>query len=246
VPAGLTRGDRSASTVLALDNVPLELPVAGAGSRSLAAALDYVAVGILAVLWSVAAFAAWAGLAGEVEGFWAALGVALYLLGLFAIEYGYVAGSEVLTQGRTIGKWALSLQVFGRDGTRPATSALMLRNLVRTVDLVVGIPLMAIDPSSRRLGDRLAGTLVLAVPRSREEVPLARTPRGWGGREVAFLEDLLRRADELPRERRETLARRTVEWIRRVDPGFFAGIADPVADPVAALREASGVASSEG
>ena len=37
----------SEATVLALDNVPLELPIAGAGTRALAAFLDYLLVGVL-------------------------------------------------------------------------------------------------------------------------------------------------------------------------------------------------------
>ena len=233
--------ERASGTVLALDNVPLELPVAGAGSRSLAAALDYVAVSILALLWTLAALGLYAATAAPRGRFWTGAAIAVYLLGLFAIEYGYFAGSEVVSQGRTFGKWALSLQVFGRDGTRPGTPALLLRNLVRTVDLVVGIPLMALDPLSRRLGDRLAGTLVLAVPRLVPDPPLARTPRGWGGREIAFLEALLRRAPELPPERRDALARRTADWILRVDPRFFEGVADPAAAPLVALQEATGL-----
>lgn len=231
----------ASGTVLALDNVPLELPVAGAGIRSLAAAIDYLLVGTLIVLWTIAAVAAAAGLAAaEVGRVGVGLGVAAYFLGLFAIEYGYFASSEALTQGRTLGKRALSLQVFGRDGTRPGTSALLLRNLVRTIDLVVGIPMMVMDPLSRRLGDRLAGTLVLAVPKAAPEQPLARTPRGWSGREVAFLEELLRRAAELPPERRDALARRTVDWIQRVDPQYFEGVSQPAADPIESLRLASG------
>lgn len=41
-------------TILALDNVPLGLPVAGVGSRVLAAFLDYVLVSLAMLVWVVA------------------------------------------------------------------------------------------------------------------------------------------------------------------------------------------------
>ena len=64
---------------------------------------------------------------------------------------------------------ALRLRVVTAEGGRPGASALLMRNLVRALDLVFGIPLMAVDPLSRRLGDRLAGTLGLPKARTREE-----------------------------------------------------------------------------
>jgi hypothetical protein len=44
--------------VLAMDNIPLALPVASVGSRALALALDYILVGTLGFLWMFAAFRA--------------------------------------------------------------------------------------------------------------------------------------------------------------------------------------------
>jgi len=127
----------SETTVLGLDNIPLELPVAGAGSRALAAMLDYLIVGILVILWGFVCM----GLGiGAHLGWWA---LALFFLGFFVIEYGYFAGVEIAREGQTFGKWALGLRVVTRDGARPGTAALLLRNAVRSVDLVVGVPLMA-------------------------------------------------------------------------------------------------------
>jgi len=43
--------ESDSETIFALDNVPLELPIAGAASRSLAAVIDYLLLGTLGILW---------------------------------------------------------------------------------------------------------------------------------------------------------------------------------------------------
>jgi uncharacterized RDD family membrane protein YckC len=219
-------------TVLALDNIPLELPVAGVGSRVLAAFLDYLAVGLLLALWVVAATAVRA-FAELSEGWW----YALLAIGFFTVEWGYFAGFEIATGGRTPGKMAVELRVVDRRGGRAGAGALLARNLVRTVDVVVGSLLMALDPLSRRLGDWLGGTLVVHVPQRPREVTLGRVPPGWGAPEVALVEAFLARADDLDPGHALNLVRPLLAWVERDAPDWLAGL--PAADqPVASLRGA--------
>ena len=91
---------------------------------------------------------------------------------------------------------------------------------------------------ARRLGDRLAGTVVVhgRAPES-VHVVLRRMPRGWSGDNVALLEDFLRRSADLEPYRAEQIARRLLEAIRRDDPGMLAGI-PPSRDSVETLRRA--------
>ncbi len=220
----------SEATVLALDNVPLELPIAGPGSRSLAAFLDYLLVGVAALLWGALCVAG--ALWGHRAGWWM---LALFLVGYFLLEYGYFAGVEIARRGQTFGKWALGLRVVTREGGRPATAALLIRNAVRSVDLVVGVPLMALDPLARRLGDRLAGTLVLHSGQGSREVVLGRSPRGWSAQEAALLESFLGRAADMDAWRAERLARRLLACIEHDDPELVAGLRPGLA-PVEALR----------
>jgi uncharacterized RDD family membrane protein YckC len=220
-PTGPRPAREGPGVVLGIDNVALDLPLAGAGSRSLAAFLDYLVVGILSMLWLVL---------GGLAAAWLRVGfgwiVALILLGLFLIDYGYFASVEVTTQGRTFGKWATGLAVVTRTGGRPGTGALLVRNAVRTVDLVVGVPLMAVDPLARRLGDWLAGTLVVHLGTDAEapEGRIERIPRGWSGREVGVLESFLRRVRELEPDRAERMAQRLIERIERDDPALLDGV----------------------
>jgi len=220
----------SETTVLGLDNIPLELPVAGAASRALSAALDYLIVGIVVVLWGAGCLAL-AILASL--GWWA---LAAFFLGFFVIEYGYFAGVEIAREGQTFGKWALGLRVVTRDGARPGTAALLLRNAVRSVDLIVGVPLMATDTLARRLGDRLAGTLVLHTHSPARETVARRAPRGWDARDAALLEMFLRRAQDMEAARAERLAGQLLETIEADDPEFALRI-DRALGPVGALRQ---------
>src|SRR5262249_27774882 len=122
-------------------------------------------------------------------------------------------------------------------GGRPGVSALLLRSCVRSVDLVVGMPLMILDPLSRRLGDRLGGTLVVHRRAREPELVLRRTPRGWGGREVAVLENFLRRVPELEPPRAERMARQLLARIARDDAALLEGLPEGLS-PVDALRRA--------
>lgn len=208
-------------SILGLDNIRLELPVAGVGSRTLAGLLDYFVLWAVLVAW----FILW-GVFFSGAGPWA-----IALAGAFVLEWGYFAGSEIVSGGRTLGKKAVKLRVITAEGGTPGAGALLARNLVRSLDLVLGLPLMAIDPLSRRLGDHLAGTLVVH-DRRREAAPLiGRVPPGWGPREVAAVEAFLARARELDNPvRTYEMANRILERLRQDAPELLAGVhaRDPV------------------
>jgi uncharacterized RDD family membrane protein YckC len=218
-------------SILGLDNIRLDLPVAGLGSRSLAAFLDYIGLGLVALAWIVGALlvAPWVVPGAE---------AVLVIAGLFLVEWGYFALQEILGGGRTLGKRLLKLRVVTAEGGAAAAGPLLIRNLVRDVDLFCGPLLMVFDPLSRRLGDRLAGTLVVH-DRERETAPvLGRVPPGWGARELAVVEVFLARAGTLgdPAVARE-MAGRILARIRRDAPELLIGV-DPRLDPVAAVRQA--------
>jgi uncharacterized RDD family membrane protein YckC len=218
-------------SILGLDNIRLDLPVASVGSRSLAAFLDYLVLMALWFGWILLIAIAIARLTPA----WAPV---LAIAGIFFLDWGYFAGFEIATGGRTIGKMALGLRVVTREGGSPGPGALLMRNLVRSLDLIFGVPLMAVDPLSRRLGDRLAGTLVVH-DRGREKAPvLGRVPPGWGPRELATVESFLARARTLEDTADSwAMADRILDRIRRDAPELLAGV-DMRRDPIAALRQA--------
>jgi uncharacterized RDD family membrane protein YckC len=222
--------------VLTMDNIPLALPVASVGSRALALALDYLVVGVLGILWMVASLflaSVWRWGAG-----WT---MALAFLGFFLLEYFYFAGVEAATNGRSLGKRALGLRVVSQHGGRASVGALLVRNLVRLVDSFVGVWLVMFDPLARRLGDRLAGTLVVHERERAPEIVVTRIPAGWGAREVGVVESLLRRASDLDAGHAARLAESLLSCVERDDAAL---LRDVPADlpPLERLRRAVGAA----
>ena len=233
--------DSDPEAVLGIDNIPLDLPWAGIGSRTLAAAIDYAVLTILLPLALLALFGL--GLLGVGSGWQIALALVLF----FVLYWGYFLLQEQFLSGRTLGKMAVRLRVVSRHGGSPSFTQLVLRNLLRPVDTLVGMPLMAIDPLSRRIGDRVGGTLVVHDrPAEEREVSLSRIPEGWDARRIALAESFLRRAPEMDAERRDALARRFLELLPAADPetsgaAGAAATAAAVEDPLPALRQALGV-----
>jgi len=222
---------------LVIDNVPLDLPVAGVGPRSLAAFIDYAAVAAIAT--SLVVVGLLAGVAVGLHSLW---WMAALMLALFAVEYGYFAVSEALMEGQTLGKRTVGLRVVTTHGSRPSTAAVLARNAVRSIDLAVGVLLMAIDPLSRRLGDRLAGTLVVRTGHLAAPTVLARVPRGWNGRQIEVLEGFLQRSAEIEPVQAERLARALLAAIERDDPAFL--VPESGRGPIERLRASVADAAS--
>jgi hypothetical protein len=89
------------------------------------------------------------------------------LVFVFVCEWLYPVIFEVYLGGATPGKRALGLHVLHEDGTPIGLQASLLRNLLIPIDLIpFGAPGFFSALASRdfqRLGDRVAGTLVVYV-----------------------------------------------------------------------------------
>jgi uncharacterized RDD family membrane protein YckC len=223
------------AAILGLDNVPLELPLAGIGSRTLAAALDYLMLFCLIVLWWLTGMLGLAYLDLGTGWVFTILG-----FGSFIIQWGYFAILEMVMDGKTPGKHAVGLRVVSYHGGKSSAAAILVRNLIRTVDVLVGLPVMAIDRRARRPGDFVAGTLVVhdRELRAGELHHLGRLPTGWGAREIAVVESFLRRAALMEEERARRLASQLLAWIDRQQPEFLPAAWASAPDPVRTLREA--------
>jgi uncharacterized RDD family membrane protein YckC len=152
------------SIVEAPEGVELALRVAGPSARTLAFLIDF--------LVRIAIFSAmsWLLLFGGV-------GQALYLLSLFAVEWFYPVLFEIYWHGQTPGKRALGLAVVRDDGTPVGWSASVLRNFLRVVDFLPGLYGVAIVSAGasrgfKRIGDHVAGTLVIHVGRAPKALEL--------------------------------------------------------------------------
>ncbi|MEW6401591.1 MAG: RDD family protein [Chloroflexota bacterium] len=158
------------------ENVTFDYPVAGIGSRFLAALVDTAIIGILQVivfgtlLWITALMDTSTSSDGEAFVYWI---YGILILLSFVFYWGYYIFFEILWNGQTPGKRLVGLRVLRVDGTPVSASEVVIRNLVRTIDLLpmaygVGVVTMFISHNSRRLGDLTAGTIVVHEKKTTE------------------------------------------------------------------------------
>ncbi len=147
------------------EGVPLELTLAGVGSRFASALLDYILQFIILVaLALVLSYGA-----GFSPGS-SSLSAAFWVVGFFAVFWGYDVAFEVLNSGRTPGKAANGLRVVRESGAPVTFGPSAVRNVIRIIDLLpgtylVGITSILVTKRNQRVGDLAAGTLVIREAR---------------------------------------------------------------------------------
>ena len=121
--------------------------------------------------------------AATVSAVWSAFAVAFTLLKLvsedlagmvmavtyFVLSLGYRIAAEWMWRGQTVGKRVLRLRVVDERGLRLTFAQVAMRNLLRFVDVLpiaylVGGVAALINRKGQRLGDLVAGTLVVWEP----------------------------------------------------------------------------------
>lgn len=150
--------------------------MAGIGSRFLAIAIDtliqvglYILVGIIFFLML--------GVGASVIWFVPpTIGPAVGIFILFAIYWGYFAIFETVWKGQTPGKRYAGIRVIKESGRPIDAFEAIGRNLMRAVDGLpgiygVGLVTMMCNRQSRRLGDFVAGTIVVHEKPSEEVRP---------------------------------------------------------------------------
>ncbi|MBP9202211.1 MAG: stage II sporulation protein M [Gemmatimonadales bacterium] len=215
------------------EHVLLDYEIAGLGSRALAALVDTGILGLWGILLGVAFSLLATGL-GE----WA---VALFTLVGFASVWGYFTFFEGLRHGQTPGKRRLGIRVVRDSGHALTFGAAAVRNLLRVADFLpppylIGAIAVAVHPRGKRLGDLVAGTVVV---RDRPVEHAAAAPAldpaaadllgvpELDDEEFRLLREYVERATSLPAPVRDRLAARLVERfgprypVRAADPGLF-------------------------
>jgi len=158
------------------ESVELEFTLAGIGNRAYALLIDYLVLGVVLIVFLIA----WAvfsiqlldfinNLAGNNNqlGLWL---IAIQILITFFIYVGYFVFFETLWQGQTPGKRFVKIRVIRDDGRPVRLQQSTLRALLRPLDdsFFLGVFLIVLSKQEKRLGDWVAGTLVI-----QEEQPVA-------------------------------------------------------------------------
>ena len=208
------------------EQVHLEFVLAGIGSRFMAVFLDVL---IEAVLYLILFFLTllWAsgGIFNASRSIW---WNAFVTLVIFCINWGYYAIFEALWKGQTPGKRWAGIRVIKETGRPINAFEAISRNLVRVIDFFpgfygVGVLTMLLNAKNRRLGDYVAGTLVVHETSDRESSLFFNTPArteftlhqaaGLTVQEAELIEAFLARRLEIPPEVRRFNGQRIADMI---------------------------------
>jgi uncharacterized RDD family membrane protein YckC len=195
------------------EHVSLRFPIAGIGSRFLAVFIDGLIMGVSILIVALVMILVLAALASRVStthvnpsataGKWL---IAIIVFFYFAIIWGYFSLFEAFWKGQTPGKRLFNIRVLKDSGRQITLFEAMARNLMRVVDYLpslymVGVITMLCNKEHKRLGDYVAGTIVIHDRTEMEATPnlysYAPTPRQVAGQinSALFLTDAIARLD---------------------------------------------------
>ncbi|BAZ17811.1 RDD domain-containing protein [Calothrix sp. NIES-4071] len=149
------------------ESVELEFTLAGIGNRTFALLIDYHVLALIIAL----VLTAWLTISYQIQTFakqifgdkfdnWM---VAIVALILFAVYAGYFVFFETFWQGQTPGKRVAKIRVVRDDGRPVGLQQTTLRALLRPFDEIsfIGALLIMFNRKEKRLGDFVAGTIVI-------------------------------------------------------------------------------------
>ncbi len=162
------------------EQIALELPLAGIGSRFLALVIDTL---IQFIIYFIGMIVFALVTVGSYGFSWIpkSMGIAFFVILVFCVYWGYFALFEAFWKGQTPGKKYAGIRVI-KDSGRPINAfESITRNLMRAVDSLpgfygVGLATMMLNKQSRRLGDFVAGTIVVHEKLTKEVRPAWTAP----------------------------------------------------------------------
>lgn len=151
------------------EGVEIHLRIAGPFPRALALLLDMLIIaGVMLIVWFMMSLI-WEASWTIAQGIW--------LIVAFFVSWGYFTYFEAGKRGATIGKRTVGLRVIDRSGNNITKGQAFVRNILRLVDMLPGIPSTAMGvligsfglgffcclftKKFQRVGDLVANTLVV-------------------------------------------------------------------------------------
>lgn len=159
-------------TIVTPEQVEITYELAGAGARFVAALVDHllqltIVVALVLGLVGLASLGSWAALDWQNPGIWL---IAILLILVFAVIWGYFIYFETVWNGQTPGKRMAGIRVICDGGFPINFRTAAIRNLLRLLDWLpsaYGVGLISILASRdyKRVGDLAAGTIVVKETR---------------------------------------------------------------------------------
>jgi uncharacterized RDD family membrane protein YckC len=237
--------DGDALVISTPERVSFRLETAGLGSRFTAQLIDCLALVVVLTAFAVATVALGA-LTRNLT-----VVTLVFLVPGFVVFWGFWIVPEALWSGKSLGKLALHIRVVNTQGGPITVGQAIARNLMRVVDFLplyyaAGAITIFVSSRNQRLGDLIAGTLVVRDRQAVRLVDLAYEAERSGGPtdRIAparhaltpslrrFVIAYAQRRSHLPAARRDQLA-------REIEPALATVLPSVVAErgPLAALDQ---------
>lgn len=177
------RLDRLASVVTP-EQVRLQFQTAGVGSRAAAYLVDLLILSLVNLTLFILASIVVTGSARDFLEDAGGYALAIVIIGLFLLNSGYYILLEYYNGGQTVGKRLLGLRVIRENGQSVTFLAVLIRNLFRIIDnlpfgYLLGGLVSFFHPQDKRIGDLVAGTIVVVEMTKRSLVGNKRAKKEW-------------------------------------------------------------------
>ncbi|MFC0300008.1 RDD family protein [Virgibacillus soli] len=155
--------------------ISLQFQLAGLGSRAAAFIIDQLILSavnlLLAIIFIILIFS---------ESYWLYIFdlnsfiFAMMIIAIFVIQWGYFILYEYFSGGRTVGKNIMGIRVIQENGHSITFLSSFIRNLLRIIDslpisYLLGIFMIFLHPKHKRLGDLVAGTIVVHEQKTKQK-----------------------------------------------------------------------------
>ncbi|QCJ42780.1 RDD family protein [Bacillus sp. S3] len=147
--------------------VSIQFQLAGLGSRAAAFIIDQLLLMVVNISTLVVLYFVMDGLSSMpfflME---SSLPIAITIIILFIVNWGYFFAFEYFYGGRTLGKKLVGIRVIQENGHSITLLSSFIRNLIRIIDSLptayfLGIVMIFFHSKHKRLGDLVAGTIVV-------------------------------------------------------------------------------------
>lgn len=211
------------------EHVGISYRLAGIGNRFLAAFIDLAVLLTLEVSLALVLSFGLAGLEPVLRTAILAVGLVLLVL---VIPFAYWVLLETFWNGQTLGKRAVGIRVLREDGSPVGFFAVLARGLLRLLDIVplifpIDVLLMLLSAKGQRLGDLVAGTVVVKATFERDfealrtrAAPAASSlsVRGLSGEEQRLVREFALREAALAPDARAAVAASIAARLRSAVP----------------------------
>lgn len=162
--------------------VSLQFQLAGLGSRTAAFIIDQLLLIIVDILIIAAFFLFMYGTADILLWEMNSLPLAITIILIFLINWGYFFAFEFFSGGKTIGKKMIGIRVIQDNGHSLTLLSSFIRNLLRIIDSLpanhfLGLIMIFFHSKHKRIGDLVAGTIVVHERKAKKKKKLTAIER---------------------------------------------------------------------